>query len=90
MITRLSAIPNDIMECEFVIITHRLPNTDYIFEGDSIYKVTGQQIKPISTYISGRCVVAKVNGKPISLSKLKRMRVNFIDVYVTNIKQYPF
>ena len=90
MITRLSAIPKDIMECDFIVITHKIPNTNYIFEGDSIYKVIGQQIKPISTYISGRCKVVKINGKPISLSKLKKNRVNFIDVYVTNIKQCPF
>jgi hypothetical protein len=90
MITRLSAIPNNIMKCEFVIVTHKLPNTNYVFEGDSIYKVIGNQIKPISTYISGRCKVVKINGKPISLSKLKKNRVNFVDVYVKNIQQYPF
>ena len=78
------------MKCEFVIVTHKLPNTNYVFEGDSIYKVIGNQIKPISTYISGRCKVVKINGKPISLSKLKKNRVNFVDVYVKNIQQYPF
>lgn len=90
MITRLSAIPKDVMECDFVIITHRLPKTDYVFENDSIYKIKGNNLKEVSVYISGRCKVAKINGKAISFMKLKAKRLPCVDIYVKNIKKYPF
>lgn len=39
MITSISAIPNEkIINCEFVIITHYLPNTNYVFENDLVFK----------------------------------------------------
>ena len=91
MITRLSAIPNDkIVDCEFVIITHYLPMTNYVFENEKIFKQIGNRLQPIATYMSGRCKVAKINGKPISLSKLNQNKRKCILIFATKIIELPF
>jgi hypothetical protein len=91
MITRLSAIPkNKIINCDFVIITHYLPNTNYVFENEKVFKKVGNKLKPISTYMSGRCKVIKINGKPLSVSKLNQLKKKCIMVFVTNIFEMPF
>jgi hypothetical protein len=91
MITRLSAIPKDkIINCDFVIITHYLPNTNYVFENEKVFKKIGYKLKPISTYMSGRCKVIKINGKPLSISKLNQLKKKCIMVFVTNIFEMPF
>jgi hypothetical protein len=91
MITSISAIPNEkIINCEFVIITHYLPNTNYVFENDLVFKKIGNRLKPIATYMSGRCKVVKINNKPKSLAWLKANRKPKIEVYCKNILVLPF
>lgn len=91
MITHISAIPNQrLMSCDFVIITHYLPNTDYVFSDHDLFKKIGTRLKPISIYRSGRCYVAKINNKPKSITWLIANRKPKIDVYVSNYEIFPF
>ncbi len=91
IITSLSAIPNDkVINCEFVIITHHLPNTNYVFENDFVFKKVGERLKPITTYMTGRCKVVKINNTPKSLTWLKANRKPKIEVYCKNIEVLPF
>lgn len=91
MIINISAIPTErIMSCDFVIITHYLPNTDYVFSGNEVYKKINGNLKPISTYMSGRCKVVKINGKPKSLTWLKANRKPKIETFIKNIQILPF
>jgi hypothetical protein len=91
MITSISAIPNEkIINCEFVIITHYLPNTNYVFENDLVFKKVENRLKPITTYMSGRSKVVKINNKPKSLTWLKANRKPKIDFYCKNILVLPF
>ena len=90
-ITPLSAIPKDrLINCEFVIITHYLPNTNYVFENDLVFKKIGQILKPVATYMSGRCKVVKIESNPKSLTWLKANRKPIIEVFAKNIKVLPF
>jgi hypothetical protein len=79
-----------IMSCDFIIITHYLPNTNYVFENDLVFKKDNGTIKPISTYMSGRCKVAKINKTPKSLKWLKANRKPKIDIFARNIQLLPF
>ena len=86
-----TAIPSSrIISCEFIIITHYLPNSDYLFCGDEVYKKIGERLKPIATYISGRCKVVKIDGKPKSLSYLKSKRKPMVAVYFKDLELTPF
>ena len=90
-ITSISAIPNKrLINCEFVIITHYLPNTNYVFENDLVFKKIGLSLKPVAIYLSGRCKVVKINGTPKSLSCLKANRKHKIEIYCTNPEILPF
>jgi hypothetical protein len=90
-ITRLSAIPNEkIMNCGFVIITHYLPNTNYVFENDLVFKKVGDRLKPTATYMSGRCRVVKINKNPKSLTWLKANRKPKIEIFINNLELCPF
>ncbi len=91
MITSILAIPNDkVINCEFVIITHYLPNTNYVFENDFVFKKVGERLKLAATYLSGRCKVVKINNTPKSLTWLKANRKPKIEVYCKNILVLPF
>jgi hypothetical protein len=91
IITSLSAIPQDrLINCEFVIITHYLPNTNYVFENDLVFKKVGERLKPVATYMSGRCKVVKINNTPKSLTWLKANRKPKIEVFAKNIEVLPF
>jgi len=79
-----------IMSCDFIIITHYLPNTNYVFENDLVFKNDNGTIKPISTYMSGRCKVAKINKTPKSLKWLKANRKPKIDIFARNIQLLHF
>ena len=90
-ILSLSAIPIDrIINCEFVIITHYLPNTNYVFENDLVFKKIGKRLKPIATYLSGRCKVVKIDSTPKSLTWLKANRKSKIEVFAKNFDMLPF
>ena len=87
----LSAIPKErLINCEFVIITHYLPNTNYVFENDLVFKKVGERLKPVATYMSGRCKVVKIDSTPKSLNWLKVNRKPKIEIFATNIEVLPF
>jgi hypothetical protein len=90
-ITSIFAIPNEkVMNCDFVITTHYLPNTNYVFENDLVFKKVGNNLKPVATYMSGRCKVVKINKKPKSLSWLKATRKTKVEIFIKNLELYPF
>lgn len=91
MITNITAIPKDtIINCEFVIITHYLPNTNYVFENDLVFKKVGERLKPVATYMSGRCKVVKIDSTPKSLTWIKANRKPKIEIFAKNIEVLPF
>lgn len=91
MITSIFAIPKEkLVSCDFIIITHYLPNTNYVFSGNEIYKQINDKLKPVSIYLSGRCMVAKINKTPKSLTWLKANKKPKIDIFATNIQISPF
>lgn len=84
MIIRLKDLPSEIMDCEFIIITHRLGS--YFFENDRCFK-NGKELK---MQRCGNSNGYKINGVFKSLTWLKQHRVPYIDVWVDWVELMPF
>lgn len=84
MIARINDLPFEIIDCEFIIITHKLG--DYLFSGDDCYKNNRQ----LSMIRCGNSNGYKINGLFKSLTWLKHNRKRHIEVLVKDYTLMPF
>lgn len=90
-ITSIAAIPEcRIIDAQFIIITHYLPGTNYVFSGNQVFLKKNNAIKAVATYLSGRCYVAKINSKPKSIAWINSKKKNCIEFYLTKYNLIPF
>lgn len=85
MITRINDLPFEVIDCQFIIITHKFG--EYLFSGDECFKGTTRQLK------MQRCGGSngyKINGTFKSLSWLRDNRKRHIEVLVKDYTLLPF
>lgn len=84
MVARINDLPFEIIDCEFIIITHKFG--EYLFSDDECYK-GDRQLKLIRC---GNSNGYKISGKFKSLTWLKANRKRHIEVLVKNYTLMPF